>query len=147
MPVNPLLMKLASVTHLFWYRVSGGLIGARRAGMSFLLLTTTGRKSGRSRTVPLLYMKDGESYVIVGSNGGNATHPAWVHNLRAQPAAEVQAGTKHLRMSAHEANDEERARLWPKIVGLYRSYEEYQKGTDRKIPLVILEPEGAQLSC
>ena len=142
MPVNPLWIKMSSVTHLFWYRATGGLIGSRIGRLTFLLLTTTGRKSGRSRTVPLLYMHDGDSYVIVGSNGGNATHPAWVHNLRAKPAAGVQAGTRHLRMTAHEANDEERARLWPKIVGMYHDYENYQKSTERKIPLVILEPDG-----
>jgi deazaflavin-dependent oxidoreductase (nitroreductase family) len=141
MAVSPLFIKLSSVTHLFWYRVSGGLIGAWAPGMTFLLLTTRGRKSGRPRTVPLLYMEDGDRYVIVGSNGGNATHPAWVHNLRADPHAEVQAGTKRLRMTAREANDEERGELWPKTVAMYPNYANYQKGTERKIPLVILEPE------
>jgi deazaflavin-dependent oxidoreductase (nitroreductase family) len=63
-----------------------------------------------------------------------------VHNLRAKPVAEVQVGTRHLKMSAREANEEERARLWPKLVSMYRDYANYQKGTDRKIPLVILEP-------
>ena len=142
MPVNPLFIKLSSATHLFWYRLTGGLIGSRFLGMSFLLLTTTGRKSGRPRTAPLLYMEDGDSYVIVGSNGGHDRHPAWVLNLRANPQADVQIGSKHLRVTAREANDEERSRLWPRLVASYRDYENYQKQTKRKIPLVILEPQS-----
>lgn len=145
MAVNPFWIKLSSTTHLFWYRMTGGLIGSHFRGMSFLLLTTTGRKSGRPRTAPLLYMEDDGTYVTVGSNGGNPNHPAWVHNLRAKPDADVQVGSRHLRVTAHEANDEERARLWPKLVGMYKDYESYQQGTEREIPLVILRPvEGRE---
>jgi deazaflavin-dependent oxidoreductase (nitroreductase family) len=122
--------------------MTGGIIGHQFRGMSFLLLTTTGRKTGRSRTSPLLYMAEGDAYVVVGSNGGNPKHPAWVHNLRAKPEAGVQIGSRHLHVTAREANDEERSRIWPKLVGLYHDYEKYQKGTTRKIPLVILEPVG-----
>jgi deazaflavin-dependent oxidoreductase (nitroreductase family) len=143
MPVNPLWIKLATTTHLFWYRMTGGFVGASFMGMSFLLLTTTGRKSGQRRTAPLLYMEDGGSYVIVGSNGGNATHPGWVHNLRARPEAEVQVGSEHVRVTSREANDEERARLWPKLVATYKDYGSYQESTERKIPLVILTPEAS----
>jgi deazaflavin-dependent oxidoreductase (nitroreductase family) len=142
-PVNPLWIKLSSTTHLFWYRLTGGFVGHRLGSLTFLLLTTTGRKSGRPRTAPLLYMADGENFVVVGSNGGNANHPAWVHNLRAHPEADVQAGSRHLRVTAREAQGEERARLWPKLVETYRDYASYQKETEREIPVVVLTPEGA----
>ena len=141
MPVNPLWIKLSSTTHLFWYRVTGGIVGSRIGRLRFLLLTTKGRKSGRPRTAPLLYMEDGATYVIVGSNGGNTNHPAWVVNLRADPHAEVQLGSERKRVTAREATDEERSRLWPKLVEMYRDYDNYQRNTTRKIPVVILEPE------
>jgi len=131
-------MKLASVTHAFWYTLTGGVIGARVSGAPVLLLTTTGRKSGRSHTNPLTYLQDGDRYVIVGSNGGNAQHPAWYWNLRATPEVEVQIGREKRRVQAEVAGDEERARLWPLVVRMYAGYDEYQKETKRKIPVVIL---------
>jgi deazaflavin-dependent oxidoreductase (nitroreductase family) len=141
-PTNKTFMKLASVTHAFWYTLTGGIVGARVSGAPVLLLTTTGRKSGRSRTTPLTYLQDGERYVIVGSNGGNPQHPSWFLNLRAKPDVEVQVGREKKRAQADVAGDEERARLWPLVVQMYSGYSEYQKETKRTIPLVILKPQA-----
>lgn len=143
-PTNGTVMRLASVTHAFWYALTGGIVGARVSGAPVLLLTTTGRKSGRSRTTPLTYLRDGERYVIVASNGGNAQHPAWYFNLRATADVEVQIGREKRRAQAEVAGDEERARLWPLVVQMYSGYDEYQKETKRTIPVVILRPvEGS----
>lgn len=111
-------------------------------GSPVLLLITTGRKSGRERTVPLLYLRDGEDLVVVGSNGGAATHPAWWLNLRANPEAIVEVGDQKLRVRAKKADPEEKDRLWPKLVAMYPSYEDYQRRTDREIPVVLLKPAG-----
>ncbi len=141
MPVSRTLIKYGSQIHLFWYTLSGGIIGSHVSGAPVLLLTTTGRKSGRQRTTPLNYLQDGESKVLVASNGGNDQHPAWYLNLRANPDAEVQIGREKQRVRAGVAGDEERARLWPLVVQMYHGYGEYQKETKRKIPVVVLKPQ------
>jgi deazaflavin-dependent oxidoreductase (nitroreductase family) len=138
--MSPVLIKFTSATHLFWYRLTGGFIGGKFGNVDILLLTTTGRKSGKSRTTPLLYMKDGENMVIVASNGGNANHPGWYHNIRANPDIEVEIGRDKQKIHAEVADAQERARLWPKLVQVYKQYEDYQRDTDREIPLVILKP-------
>lgn len=140
MPVSRSLIKYGSQVHQFWYTVTGGIFGSHVSGAPVLLLTTTGRKSGRSRTAPLTFLQDGENKVIVGSNGGNDQHPAWYLNLRANPDAEVRVGRERHRVRAEVADDTERARLWPLVVQMYHGYDEYQKETKRKIPVVILKP-------
>ena len=142
MAVNPALIKFWSAIHEFWYRMTGGLIGGRVGGRPFLLLTTTGRKSGRPRTTPLLYLRDGEDLVVVASFGGNDRHPAWWLNLERNPEAEVQVGNEKKRVRAEKAKAEERSRLWPLLVDLYANYDQYQKGTRREIPVVVLRPQG-----
>lgn len=140
MPMSPALIKFTSATHLFWYRLTGGLIGGKFGNVDILLLTTTGRKSGRRRTTPLLYMKDGDNMIVVASNGGNANHPGWYHNVRANPDIEVELGRDKRSIRAEIAGPEERARLWPKLVEIYKQYEGYQRDTEREIPLVVLKP-------
>lgn len=142
MPVSRSLIKYGSQIHLFWYTLTGGIIGSHVSGAPVLLLTTTGRKSGRPRTTPLNYLQDGESRVIIASNGGNDQQPAWYLNLRANPDAEVQIGREKQPVRAEVAGDDERARLWPLVVQMYHGYEEYQKETSRKIPVVILRPQS-----
>ena len=142
MPVNRGLMRLGSQLHLFWYTITGGIVGSHVMGMPVLLLTATGRKSGRSHTTPLMYLPDGDTMVIVGSNGGNPGHPTWYLNLRANPDAEVQVGREKKRVRAEVAGEEERARLWPKFVEKYAGYADYQKETKRTIPVVILRPRA-----
>ena len=140
MPMNKALIKFASATHAFWYQVTGGVIGAKVSGMPVLLLTTTGRKSGRKRATPLSHQRDGDSYVLIASNGGHDNHPAWYLNLRSHPDAEILIGREKTRVRAETANDEERERLYKQAADIFPGYAEYQQETKRKIPVVILRP-------
>ena len=140
MPVSPLMIKTWSAMHEFWYRLSGGLIGGRFGRIRMLLLTTTGRKSGRPRTTPLLYLEDDGNLVVIASNGGNPNHPAWWLNLKSDPRAEVQVGRERRAVTAEEAEGETRERLWRAVVAVNRGYEGYQKSTNRRIPVVLLRP-------
>jgi deazaflavin-dependent oxidoreductase (nitroreductase family) len=106
-----------------------------------LLLDHKGAKSGIERTAPLLYFRDGENLVIVASKGGFPKHPAWYHNLKANPNTTVQVATHHIDVRARIATVEERERLWPMAVKSYRGYQDYAaRSKGREIPLVILEP-------
>ena len=139
---NRMVVRCVSAVHEFWYRLTGGLVGGRVGRAPVLLLTTIGRKSGRRRTTPLLYMPDGRDLVIIASNGGSDQHPGWWLNLRRNPLAEVQLGRERLTMRAEKAGAEEKGRLWPRITGMYPQYDSYQRRTKRDIPVVILRPEG-----
>ncbi len=132
--------RVATKLHTFVYRVTGGRLGGRMVGAPVLLLTTTGRKTGKQRTSPLLYLEDGENLVIVASNGGAPRHPTWWLNLRAVPEASVEIGNRKLRVRAEEASPEEKERLWTRLVAMYGPYESYRRRTDRDIPVVILRP-------
>lgn len=135
------LQRAATRFHTRLYRATRGRVGGKLAGGPVLLLTTNGRRSGKERTVPLLYLPDGDDLVIVASNGGTATHPTWWLNLRADPTAKVEVGDRKIRIRARQASAEEKARLWPRLVEMYGGYEGYQRRTDREIPVVILHPE------
>jgi deazaflavin-dependent oxidoreductase (nitroreductase family) len=121
------------------YKASGGKMGGSMKGAPILLLTTTGRKTGKSRTNPLLYLNDGDALVIVASVGGAPTHPVWFLNLKANPDVEVQIGNEKEKRRAREATPEERERLWPQLVAMYAGYAQYQQKTTRTIPVVLLE--------
>jgi deazaflavin-dependent oxidoreductase (nitroreductase family) len=127
-------------THL--YRKTGGR--NRPTGPRFpknLLHDHVGAKSGTKRTSPLLYFRDGEDVVIVASKGGFPQHPAWYHNLMANPETTVQIKSEKLAVRARRATPEERKRLWPVALKQYRGYADYQaRSKGREIPLVILEP-------
>ena len=131
---------LATRAHSSVYRATGGRVGGRVVGSPVLLLVTTGRRTGKERTTPLLYLKDGGNFVIVASNGGTAKAPAWWLNLKARPEAVVEVGGRKLRVGAAEAEGEEKRRLWARLVGMYPAYEDYQRKTDREIPVVVLSP-------
>ena len=141
MPINPTLMRFYSITHTFWYRLTGGLIGGSIGGMSMLLLTTRGRKTGQPRTTPLQYLEDGENLVVIASNGGNPRHPVWWLNLEKNPQAKVQLKNQTKGVNAEAATGEERERLWRAAVDQYSGYEGYQKTAEREIPVVVLRPE------
>ena len=128
--------------HQLIYERSGGLIGHRLGHVKMLLLRTRGRKSGERRTAALLYLQDGGRYVVVGSQGGSDTPPAWVLNLEADPEVEVQVGTRAFAARARVASPAERRRLWPRFTSLWPDYQRYQSQTNHTIPLVILEPAG-----
>jgi F420H(2)-dependent quinone reductase len=127
-------------TAVWLYRRSGGRIGGKMLGVPLLLLTTTGRRSGRPWTVPLMYQTDGDGWVLVASNGGSDRHPSWWLNLRATPDASIQIGRAVHRVSAAEATGAERERLFRLMAGVYSGYERYTKKTDRTIPVVRLHP-------
>jgi len=140
-PFRPLatnIQRTVTGIHAFIYRLSGGKIGGKMAGGPILLLTTVGRKSGKERTSPLIYLADGKTVVLVASNGGAAKHPLWWLNLQANPQAKVQLGSRRVTMTATLANSEEHTRLWPLLVKLYPGYADYQKRTTREIPVVLL---------
>ena len=135
-----LLFLIGKALHGGLYRLTGGRVGGRLAGMPVLLLTTTGRRSGKRRRVPLTYFEDGDAFVVVGSKGGAPRHPGWYLNLVAMPEVEAQVGRVHRRLRARRATPEEAARLWPVIVACWPGYARYQAKTSREIPLVLLEP-------
>jgi len=125
-------------------KLSFGTLGWSAANMPVVELTTTGRKSGLPRTVLLTSpVQEGDTYVVVASRGGDDTHPAWFLNLRDNPDVEVAIGGKPRQpWTATVASPEERARLWPLVVGDYKNYADYQEKTEREIPLVILAPKS-----
>lgn len=105
-----------------------------------LLLTTTGRKSGEPRVAPLIYGEHGDSFVIIASKGGMPSHPIWYLNLEADLNCEIQVGARHLQARARVAEGAEREEIWKHMVGVYPPYVDYQANTERKIPVVVLDP-------
>ena len=140
MPNIRWLLALITMVHRALYRATGGRIGARLRGADMLLLSTLGRRSGQPRVTPLLYVADGERFVVVASNAGDDRHPAWLLNLRKQPAAEIQVGARKLRVQAREASDVEAERLWPKLLASYKNFRGYRTSAKRHIPVVVLDP-------
>jgi deazaflavin-dependent oxidoreductase (nitroreductase family) len=135
------LMKIMGALTNWAYRATGGKIGGKfLRGAPVILVTTTGRKSGKPRTAPLIYLEDGNDLVIVASKGGMPHHPAWYRNLEANPDVEVEIGSERRQMRARRASDEEKAELWPRLTQIYRDYDDYQARTDRNIPVVVLSP-------
>jgi deazaflavin-dependent oxidoreductase (nitroreductase family) len=133
--------KLYSRLNTSLYRVSGGKLGGRWShGEPIMLLTYKGRKSGQSYTKPLVYMRDGETIVTVASKAGVSKHPEWYLNLQANPDCEVEIGREKRRVRARAANDEERRRLWPKLVALNPDFETYKARTTREFPILLLTP-------
>ena len=133
--------KFVTRAHIALYRRTGGKLGGRDRGSPVLLLTTTGRRSGQPRTTPVLHVSDGDRKVVVASYLGAAHHPAWYHNLLAQPEVTVQAGSSVRTMRAEVADAAERARLWLSLVAMYPTYDAYQAKTERQIPVVVLTPQ------
>lgn len=105
-----------------------------------LLLTTVGRRTGRTLTMPLIYGEADGAYVVIASKGGAPTHPGWFHNLSAEPNVDIQVGAEKLAATARVAQGDERARLWDAMSKIYPPYLEYQEKTDRVIPVVVLDP-------
>src|SRR5262245_48071065 len=139
-PLQRVAMRAFIAGHTALYRLTAGRIGGKVVGLPVLLLTTTGRRSGLRRTVPLVFLEDGERLVVIGSKGGSPKDPEWWANLQKHPEAEVQVGAEHRRMRARLASPDERARLWPRAKRENPTYAEYEKRTTREIPVVILSP-------
>jgi deazaflavin-dependent oxidoreductase (nitroreductase family) len=121
------------------YRLSGGRIGGKVGNGPVLLLTTTGRKSGQQRTAPVLYLADGERFVVINTNAGNEKTPAWSLNLRANPEAEVEIGRRRVPIRARLAEGEERADLWRRHMEQYEGWDFYESQLDREVGVFVLE--------
>ncbi|HEY0390189.1 MAG TPA: nitroreductase family deazaflavin-dependent oxidoreductase [Solirubrobacterales bacterium] len=130
--------------HVGIYRRSGGRVGGHLPGWPearIALVDHTGAKSGKKRTSPLMYQEEGDAVAVVASKAGQPTHPAWFHNLRANPDTTIQIGSEIRQVRARVANDEERDRLWPKFLAFYPGYDFYRRNAKgRRIPIVILQP-------
>jgi deazaflavin-dependent oxidoreductase (nitroreductase family) len=133
------LLSLLGSLHAALYRATGGRLLGKHKQAPILLLTTKGRKTGKMRTTPLMYSRDGDNIVLVASVGGAPHNPDWFYNLKGQKA-EVQVGREKQRCKARVAEGEERERLWAQMVAIWPAYAEYQKKTKRQIPVVVLEP-------
>jgi F420H(2)-dependent quinone reductase len=132
-------VRWLSQLHRAVFGATGGRIGRRLVGNDMLLLTTTGRRTAKPHTVPLLYLRDGDRYVVIASFGGRPYHPAWYLNLMAEPSVEVQIQVRRFHAIATAATPEERAAWWPRIARAYRGYSEYAKRTNRSIPVVFID--------
>ena len=145
------IIKAMAVGNVWLYRRTGGRVGGKwRIGAGFrkpvpiCLLEHRGRKTGKLRTTPLVYLEEGERIVVVASQAGRPEHPMWYLNLLADPDVTVQIRDRRRAMRARVAEPEERAALWPRLVELYADYDSYQSWTDRVIPVVVLEPVGSR---
>ncbi len=125
--------------HLKKYLATNGADGHIWRGVTTLLLTTTGRKTGQPLQLPLIYGKDDDRYVVVASRGGAPDHPAWYKNLVANPRVKVQVLADKFPANARTATGAERARLWQAMARIFPPYEEYKAKTSREIPVVVLE--------
>jgi F420H(2)-dependent quinone reductase len=126
--------------HVHAYRLSRGRLAGTYRGCPVLLLDHVGRKSGKKRTSPLIYARDGDDLVVVASKGGSHKDPLWWLNLKERPETTVQVGSEKRKVTARQATPAEKERLWPVLVGIYAPYESYQQRSSRDIPVIVLEP-------
>lgn len=136
------VIKYMSKANTAIYKLTKGKIGAKFLhGAPVFLVTVTGRKTGQARTLPLLYLQDGEDYIIVASKGGMPHHPEWYLNLQADPRCSIQHGEKTADMVAHVVTGAEREELWTRLVEVYPDYDQYkERASNREIPVIRLSP-------
>ena len=132
--------EMGTSGHTLIYKLTRGRVGGTFRGAPVALVESVGRKSGRRRTHPLLCTEDGDNLVVVASKGGVDRHPAWYHNLMANPVTKANWYGDVRRVRAREAEGAERERLWKQMVDVYPTYAGYQRRTERRIPVVVLEP-------
>lgn len=135
-------LRIVSKMHVFVYRRTGGAIGGRILGNRVLLLTTTGRKTGRQRTTPMAYLTDGGALIVVAGAAGSAAHPAWRLNLETHPEATIQIRWQTLRVRASEATTEERQHLWMRYPVQRALFDAMRRRVARDIPVIVLRPEN-----
>jgi len=133
---RPVIMPLQT----WLYRLTRGRIGARSGSIRYLLLTTTGRKSGKVYTTPLAYIEHDGGYLVTATNAGMDRHPGWYHNLTADPRVTVRLGDHVFSASAEVVPEEQRDRLWRRLLEQIPGYAGYQRRTDRRFPMVLLRP-------
>ena len=134
------VVRLFTALHVELYRLTGGK--AQVAKYPTMLLTTKGRKTGKLRTIPLIYIQDGDCYVIAAAYAGSDRNPTWWLNLRDAKEAEIQVMQRKIRVRAEVATPQARATLWPRLVAMYPYFVDYQERTQREIPVVVLRPAG-----
>jgi deazaflavin-dependent oxidoreductase (nitroreductase family) len=139
MPNIRWLLALITRVQRFLYLRTGGAIGASIGGITMLLLTTIGRRTGAQRITPLLYIEDGDRLVVIGSNAGDTRDPAWWLNLQANPRARVQIRRQRFDVVARRADPAETERLWAKLVASYAYFDRYKETAKRDIPVILLE--------
>ncbi|HEU4354850.1 MAG TPA: nitroreductase/quinone reductase family protein [Actinomycetota bacterium] len=122
------------------FRANAGMVGGHFEGASLLILHTTGRRTGREHVTPLVYLPDGERYVVFGSKGGAPTHPEWFLNLTTNPDATVEVGARTIRVRATEVTGPERDELYARQVERWEVFRDYPSKTSRVIPAVALDP-------
>jgi deazaflavin-dependent oxidoreductase (nitroreductase family) len=128
--------------HVQKYETTGGKVGHDWNDTQVLILHTRGRKSGKTRKLPLIYGRDGNDYLIVASKGGAPTHPDWYLNLMANPETAIQVWGDVIPVTARTASAAEKVRLWPIMTAQWPEYDTYQQKTERDIPVVILSPRA-----
>jgi F420H(2)-dependent quinone reductase len=136
--LKPRTIRLMGRLHAWLWRLTCGRFVAGIGAAPFLLLTSTGRKTGRRRTTPLLYLQDVDDLIVAASFGGNDLHPAWYLNLEDCPEAEVMIQGERRRVTSHQLSIEEKKRIWPRLIKLYPQFEIYQQRTSRGIPMLRL---------
>jgi deazaflavin-dependent oxidoreductase (nitroreductase family) len=126
--------------HVKRYRETNGQVGhVWKNGSTVLILTTNGRKSGEPRSTPLIYGRSGDQYTVVASNGGSDEPPAWYRNMEEDPKAEIQVLGDRFEVRARDATPEEKPEMWKTMTEQWPDYDDYQRNTDREIPVVVLE--------
>jgi deazaflavin-dependent oxidoreductase (nitroreductase family) len=135
------LFKLFMTFHVGMYRLTGGKLGGMMRGFKVVLLTTVGRKSGKTYTTPLGCFDDESGYLVVASNAGLPTHPAWYFNLKSNPHVTIQVLDKVMSATAEVLSGEARSQAWKQVITTAPSYADYEKKTTREIPLVLLHPD------
>jgi len=135
-----LMMRPMTWLNVVLYKMSGGKIFGTLGGSPVVLVTMTGAKTGKIRTIPLIHIPRGDDVILIASQGGMPKHPAWYHNLMAHPDVEIQVGAEKRKMHVRQASDAEKAEVWPLAVSIYKDFDLYQSRTDRNIPVLILSP-------
>lgn len=133
------VLKAFTRFNVFVYRLSGGRLMSKLAGMPIVLVKMKGAKSGKMKTIPLMYVPHEKGVVLVASQGGAPKHPVWYYNLVKNPEVEVTQGGSRKRLTARRVSDEEKAELWPTCVKHYPPYQQYQNRTERNIPVFLCE--------
>ena len=140
-PATGTMIKWMSKAQTWLFKTTGGKLGNKfLRGAEVGILTTTGRKSGEPRDSPLLFLQEGRRIVLVASQGGRSTNPMWYLNLKANPKVTFQTKQGTLALTAREATDAERDEYWPKLDAMYPDFVDYRSHTDRKIPIILLDP-------
>jgi deazaflavin-dependent oxidoreductase (nitroreductase family) len=134
------MFKLFMKLQVFVFRLTLGKGMASMRGMPILLLNSIGRKTGKKRTTPLMYLRKGENYVIIASNNGRDKHPSWFHNIRNSSQVEIEIPGNRLEVMPSIATETEKEQLWSQLIAKAPFFEAYRKGTSRAIPMVVLQP-------